>query len=199
MDQITARSETKNYTKAPEGQHQAVLVDVIDLGMHENVYQGVSKGKVQKCALVFQIDETNPDTGKRFEIAKDFTVSMGEKANLRKFLADWRGKSYTDAEAEEGAPLHKLEGVNALIQIEHRASKTNPGRSYANVLSVARLPKKMEPIGLDGYVRGEFWKERMGTKPQATTQFDNDPPPHDDNDFDDFPEALEDQDDDLPF
>ena len=193
MDQVTAKSGPNvEYAKAPEGQHQCVLVDVIDLKMHENIYMGESKGMVHKCALVFQIDAVNPDTKKRFEISKDFTVSMGEKANLRKFLAVWRGKSYSDAEAEGGAPLHKLEGVNGLMVVEHVRSKKNPDRTYANIVSVTGLPRGMEKISAENYTRAPYWKDRIGKpfeEPKQPTE----------NDFDDFPPPLEDQDDDLPF
>jgi hypothetical protein len=189
MDQVTARgSDQKEWAKAPEGQHQGVLVDVIDLKMHPNVYMGVQKGMVHKCALVFQIDEINPDTGKRFELSRDFTVSMGEKANLRKFLGVWRGKSYTDQEAEEGAPLHKLEGVNALIQVEHKQSKSNPDRSYANIVSVTGIPKGLAKIAPKDYERSEHWAKKIGESDRPA-----------DVSFDDFPAALEDGDDDLPF
>ncbi len=189
MDQIVARGgDTKEWAKAPEGQHQGVLVDVIDLKMHPNVYQGVTKGEVHKCALVFQIDEVNPDTGRRFELSRDFTVSMNEKANLRKFLGMWRGKSYTEAEAEEGAPLHKLEGVNALIQVEHKQSKANPERSYANIVSVTGLPKGMQKISPLDYARSEHWAAKVGHDFAPAVV-----------DADDFPAALTDEDDDLPF
>jgi hypothetical protein len=188
MDQIVARADAgRSFTKAPEGQHQAVCADVIDLGMHEESYGGKSKGLVHKCAIVFQIDELNPETGNRFEIGKEFTVSMGEKANLRKFLGTWRGKSYTDAEAAEGTPLHKLHGVNALIQVEHKPSKSNPDRSYANIVSITPLPKMMEKIAPSNYERPDFWKEKVA-KPRT-----EDPPPPDEY------EGGFDNDDDLPF
>jgi hypothetical protein len=162
MDQIIARDEPqKEWAKPSEGQHQCVLVDVIDLGYHEIEFQGKSKGLKQKCALVFQIDEVNPDTNRRFEPSQQFTVSMYEMANLRKFLETWRGKSYSDAEAEEGAPLHKLEGVNGLMQIEHKPGKANPKRVYANIVSVTPLPKAMRKIAPEKYVRAEFWQTKM--------------------------------------
>jgi hypothetical protein len=167
MDQIVAKADPqKAWTKAPEGSHGCVLVDVIDLGMHETSYMGASTGKKHKCALVWQIDEINPDTGKRFEMSREFTVSMHENAALRHFLGTWRGKSYSDQEAEEvGAPLHKLGSVPGLMSIEHKESKANPGRTYANVMSVTRLPKAMTPIKPDGYVRSEHWKDKIA-KPQ---------------------------------
>jgi hypothetical protein len=94
-------------------------------------------GSTQSCSRPTKI---NPETGKPFEISERFTVSMGEKANLRKFLGQWRGKTYTNAEAEEGAPLHKLEGVNALVQIGHNTSEAT-GKTYANIISIMPLPK----------------------------------------------------------
>jgi hypothetical protein len=162
VDTIIAKADPgKTFAKAPEGQHQAVCVDVIDLGMHEESFGGKSKGLTHKCAIVFQIDEVNPETGKRFEIGKEFTVSMGEKANLRKFLGSWRGKSYTATEAEQGTPLHKLGGVNALIQIEHKQSTQNPDRTYANIISVSSLPKGMKPIAPLDYARDQFWIDKI--------------------------------------
>lgn len=181
MDTIVAKgTASKPRIKPPEGSHQAVLVDVIDLGMHENIFNGENKGLVHKCALVWQLDAENPETNKRFEISKEFTVSMGEKANLRKFLGAWRGKSYSDQEAEEGAPLHKLEGVNGIMQIEHKQSKSNPDRTYANIVSLVPLMKSVERIVPENYQRADFWKEQIA-KPENIGN------------------APADQDDDLPF
>jgi hypothetical protein len=189
MDQIVAKADPqKAWAKAPEGSHIAVLVDVIDLGMRSETFPGQAPRMVHKCALVWQIDEVNPDTGKRFEMSKEFTVSMGEKANLRKFLSTWRGRSYTDAEAAEGAPLHKLYAVNGLMQIEHKQSKSNPDRTYANIVSVVALPKNVQKIAPDGYERSEHWKEKIA-KPQDPGPDENGYP----SDWDDS------SDDSLPF
>jgi hypothetical protein len=161
-DTITAKAQPeRSFVKAPEGQHQSVCVDVVDLGMHEQFWDGKSKGKVHKCAVVFQVDTVNPETRKRYEISQQFTVSMGEKATLRKFLGAWRGKTYSDAEAEAGVPLDKLEGVNGLMQIEHQASKRDPERIYANIVSLTPLPKGMQKIAAEDYTRDEYWKERI--------------------------------------
>lgn len=186
MDQITAKSDgSKTWAKASEGQHQCVLVDVIDLGMQQESYMGGPPKMVHKCALVWQIEEINPDTSNPFEMSKEFTVSMGEKANLRKFLGVWRGKSYTDAEATEGAPLHKLYAINGLMGIEHKQSKSNPERTYANVLSVSPLPKAMQKIQPNEYVRSDHWKEKIKAYQVA--------------DENDFPPPMDDDDDSLPF
>jgi hypothetical protein len=181
MDTIIARDEPQaEWAKPTEGQHQCVLVDVIDLGFHEVEFGGKSKGLKQKCALVFQIDETNPDTGRRHEISQRFTVSMYEMANLRKFLEAWRGKSYTEAEAEAGAPLHKMAGVNGLMQIEHKPAKSNPKKIYANIVSVTPLPKAMGKIAPEKYVRSDHW-EKAKAAPQDAGN--NSAPQQDDDDL----------------
>lgn len=186
VDQIIAKADAlKPWAKASEGSVQCVLVDVIDLGMQQESYMGGPVKLVHKCALVWQIDEINPDTGKRFEMSKEFTVSMGEKANLRKFLGAWRGKTYTDAEAAEGAPLHKLYGVNGIMAIEHKQSKANPDRTYAAIVSVSPLLKGMAKLapGQD-YERSEHWSKKL-----AAAVDDDAPPPDESGAFDD----------DLPF
>lgn len=176
-DQIVAKDDSTGYTRAPEGQYLGVCCDVIDLGMVENKMFA----KMQhKCALVFQIEEVNPQTGKRYEIAERFTVSMNEKARLRQFLGQWRGKSYTDEEAREGAPLHKLEGVPALLQIEHRQGSN--GKVYANIGAIMKAPRNVQ-IAIQDYERSPGWKKQAAPVAQDG----------------DFPPPLMDEDDDLPF
>lgn len=188
MDEITAKAEPlKPWPKASEGSVQCTLVDVIDLGMQHESYMGEPVKLVHKCALVWQIDEVNPDTSKPFEMSKEFTVSMGAKANLRKFLGVWRGKSYTDEQATEGAPLHKLYGVNGIMQIEHKQSKANPDRTYAQIVSVTPLIKgmtKIEPT--PGYERSKHWAEKLA----LATDDDDSPPPDESGSFEDSSDEI---------
>jgi len=177
-DEIIAKDEGGAYQLPPEGQFLAVCCDVIDLGMVENK----TYNKMQhKCAIVFQLDEEN-DKGARFEVAERFSVSMNEKANLRQFLGNWRGKTYSDAEAKEGAPLHKLEGVGALVQIQYNIGAN--GKTYANIGTIMKAPKGTA-IKIEGYKRWEGWKKSVAP------MHDDAPPPDDGGQFED--------DDDLPF
>ena len=188
MDAATAKAGDKAYSLAPEGQWQFVCVDGISLGLHPNPS---FNGKIEeKYALIFQIDEINPDTGKRFELAQRFTLTMGKKANLRKFLGQWRGRSYTEDEAKAGAPLAALEGVNGFVVVEHKPSKDGE-KTYANILSVSPLPKGTKKIVAVGYSRDEYWAtvQAKAVAPQESAP----------SDFEDFPSALADESDDLPF
>jgi len=185
MDAATAKA--KPYTLVPEGQFQFVCVDGINLGLHANQSYG---GKLEeKYAFVFQIDETNPDTGKRFELAQRFTLSVGAKSNLVKFLGQWRGKSYSPEEAKAGVSLAVLEGVNGFMVVEHKPSKSGD-KIFANILSVSPLPRGTKKLVSDGYERAEYWSE---VQAKAIAPKEPDEPGS-------YPSALADEDDsDLPF
>lgn len=167
-DQITVKNESKPFTKVSEGTHQAVCVDIINLGYKEESYQGQAPKWTPKCAIVWQVEEINPDTGKRHIIVKEYTISFGEKARLRKDLGAWRGKSYSEDEAVDGAPLHKLESVNCMLQIEHKPSQNGTGRSYTNILSITPIPKNLPKIGAVGYERPDWIKKGAETPGQTT-------------------------------
>jgi hypothetical protein len=154
----------------PEGQYQAVCVDVIDVGETVEQYQNKPPKLAHKIVIVWQLAEDNPETGRPYEVSREFTLSFGEKANLRKVLGNWRGKSYTDEEADKGIPLHKLAGVNALLTVEHKTS--GAGRKYAVVKdSLTPLPRQMGRMEPRDYTRAEFWQERKGEYAAAAAVF----------------------------
>ena len=198
-DELTVKDEGKSYTPAPEGAQHAVCVDVIDLGDTMESFQGGTPERKHKVALVFQTDEENPETGKRFEPSIEFTVSFGAKSNLRKFLGNWRGKPYSDEEARAtGAPLHKLVGVNAILNIQHKTS--GAGRLYAIIASVTPPLKSMPKLVPHKYERSEHWakrKEEYAAKVREHEQ--RTAPVGAAVNFNDLPEPLEPVDDDLPF
>lgn len=74
-------------------------------------------------------------------ISKEYTLSMHEKANLRKDLESWRGKGFTEEQAEN-FDITKLLGIPCMLSIIHKISKS--GSEYATISSIATLPKGME-------------------------------------------------------
>jgi hypothetical protein len=143
----TARSEGTTFEPAPGGVHQAVCVDVVDMGVLEVTYAGVTK-KQHKVRLVWQIEELMDD-GKPFIVQKRYTLSLNEKATLRKDLEGWRGRSFTDAELA-GFDLEVLVGINCLLNVVQRKPAD---RTYANVEAVMPLKRGMEKLTPRGYVR----------------------------------------------
>ena len=118
---------------APEGVHQAVCVDVVDLG--QVTTQWATRPMVQ---VRWQVNEINPNSGKRYMVVKRYTASLASKSNLYADLVAWRGKVFS-AEELKGFDLEKLIGANCQIQIVHNVK--DGGRVYGNVQAVIPLAK----------------------------------------------------------
>ena len=142
---IIARDNQKEWTPAPEGLHQAVCVDVIDLGEVDTAW-----GKKPKVRVVWQIEEISPDDNKRCRVQKQYTISLSEKANLRKDLECWRGRKFTSEELK-GFDLEKLVGVNCQLQIIHNLS--DEGKTYANIQAIIAAAKGIPKIAAVDYQR----------------------------------------------
>jgi hypothetical protein len=73
-------------------------------------------------------------------ISQEFTLSLTEKANLRKLLESWRGKGFTETEARN-FDITKLIGVQGLMNIIHK-EKLN-GEMKQVISSITPVPKGM--------------------------------------------------------
>lgn len=145
----TAGSDSASFTPAPEGVHQAVCVDVIDKGMVETKgFNGAPPKKKHMVSIAWQIDELRDD-GKRFLVYRRYTLSLNEKASLRKDLESWRGRKFTRDE-EMGFDVETVIGANCMLNIQHNQSGD---KVYANVVSVMPKHKSMPNLVADGYER----------------------------------------------
>jgi hypothetical protein len=203
-DKKTVKDEAPPPHEA--GQFAAVCVDVIDLGLNVETFQGQPPEIKDKTALVFRTENAEGEDKPRY-IHQEFATSMGKKSNMRKFLESWRGKAYTDEESRKnGIPLDKLDGVGALITVAHKVSAK--GNTYAVILSIAPLPKQMRDAmpAANGYKRPEFWDKRKASYRAAVEEFQNKAGVAADlkaqnatQEFGDYPEVSDVEDDDLPF
>lgn len=150
---IVAKRPNTSFTPAPEGPQQAVCVDVVDLGLVEQNF-GSDEGDATlkpMVRIVWHSAEIDPATGKPYTISNRYTLSLHEKANLRKHLESWRGRVFTEAELD-GFDLETVIGANAYIQIVHKVS--GKGQTFANIASIMSLPKGMTGLPVTaGYTR----------------------------------------------
>lgn len=166
-----------SFIPAPEGQFAAVCADVVDLGMITTEWNG-SKRTAHKIRVVFLIEEFTDDN-RPFTVSQLFTLSLSEKANLRKFLESWRGKAFTPAELSDGFDVEKLIGANAVVQVVHA---TKGDKVYANIQTIMKPMKGMNAVAIpQDYVRA---KDRA---------------PEEGKSFDQIKREVEEEDDDLPF
>ena len=138
-----------NFKRIPPGVYVGRCYSLIDLGTQTETgkFGVTSAHKIRiQWELFGDDDEGNPLTidvdGKEMPltISKKYTVSLHEKANLRKELAAWRGKDFTEDEAK-AFDISKLVGHYCMINIVH--SDTN-GKIYANVAGISPLPSALK-------------------------------------------------------
>jgi hypothetical protein len=129
----------------PAGNYVARCFQIIDLGTQVEVYNGDTKEQHK-----IRISWETPTETKVFKeelgeqpyiVSQEYTLSLGDKANLRKMLVSWRGKDFTEEELQ-GFDILKLLGKPCMIQVIHKTSKS--GNQYITIGSVANLPKGIE-------------------------------------------------------
>ena len=144
---IVAKASSSSYIPAPAGTHAAVCVDVVDLGVMEVNFGGKTK-KQHKINIVWQIDEVREDN-KPYQLWKRYTLSLHEKAGLRKDLESWRGRPFTPDELE-GFDVEAVLNVGCMLSVIHNVKD---GSTYANVAAVMKLPKGMTAPTPRDYMR----------------------------------------------
>jgi len=127
------------FEQCPAGSFAARCYQIIDLGHQTIEWQGTAK-VVPKVRITWEFNEAMAD-GRPFSISKEYTASIGDKANLRKDLEAWRGRPFT-AEELRNFSLENVLGAPCLLGVVHRPSKDG-SKVYANVGSVMALPKGM--------------------------------------------------------
>ena len=135
------------FEPAPAGVHAATCVDVVDLGIVDVTWKGVTKQQ-HKVRVAWQIAENRED-GKPFMVFRRYTLSLHEKAALRKDLESWRGQAFT-AEESRSFDVEPMIGRGCLLNVTHNVVED---KTFANVVGVMPLPKGMTAPEPRDYVR----------------------------------------------
>lgn len=131
----------RDFKKVPPGCHFAICNAVIDLGIQESTFKGESKSQ-HKIYIRWEVPDervTYEKDGEEVEgpcsIGAMYTLSLSEKANLRKVLENWRGKPFTKEELR-GFDVTSIAGKCCQVMVQH----SEDGK-YANVTGVMGLSK----------------------------------------------------------
>lgn len=189
-DQVIAKQTGIEFSPHPEGQFAMTCVDVVDMGERLKSFKGTNPYLAATVKLVFQSGEVN-EAGRLHEVSREFSLSMGKKANLRAFLGSWRGKSYTDEQARKGVELHKLVGQSALVSVEHKTN-ADGSRTYANISTIAPLPKGLPAPTLPPWERPAFFEDQIARYAKEAEDFRRASAPPPATGLEDVPAALKD-------
>ena len=148
MGLVIKMSDGKERELLPEGNHDAIVYQLVELGTQPNNYgpdkRVLSIGWELPGLPPFEADDGTkkpkcywqrynlPDEGK----------GLHPKSNLRKMLVKWRSRDFTPEEME-GFELKTILGKPCIIRIEHEVSDTT-GKLYQKLMSVRKWPKDKE-------------------------------------------------------
>jgi len=182
-----------DFEPCPEGPQQLVCCDVVDLGVLDVTWQGQIK-RQHKIQIRWQSQEHDAKDGKPFLLVSRYTLSMHEKANLRKVLEQWRGRKFDNDAAAEAFDIESVIGANGFGNVIH--NKGEKGGVFANLASIMPLPKGMPKASVRDYIRMcDRDDYKAPEKPQPAEDDDFRSNRHDDGpDFASAPSV-----DDIPF
>lgn len=159
---LVSENTTATYTPCPPGSYLARCIKLVDLGTQTTDYQGEAK-TAHKVLIAFEVldPDTRRDDGEAFVLNKRYTLSLHEKAALRKELASWRGRDFTPEELK-GFDLKTVLGAPAFVSV---VETTKGDRTYSNIAGVMKAPKGMPvPSGTEALV---LW-DMTATSPDWT-------------------------------
>lgn len=156
MGFIAKDSGGGNFKRVPAGAYIGRCYSLVDLGtqLSSGQYGEKMQHKIRIAWELFGEDEQgNPLTVEvdghemPMTISKSYTVSLHEKSGLRKDLAAWRGKDFTDEEAKS-FDVSKLIGAYCMVNV---TTSESGGKTYSNVAGLTPLPgalknAKPEPV-----------------------------------------------------
>lgn len=126
----------------PAGNYVARCYSMIHIGTVEEDILGEKK-TLNKVRITWELPGEmrvfQEDKGEQpLVISKEYTLSMHEKATLRRDLESWRGRSFTDEQAKS-FDITKLLGVPCMLNIIHKTTKS--GNTVAVISNISSIPK----------------------------------------------------------
>jgi hypothetical protein len=129
---------TKVFEAVTEMIQPGVLADIIDKGQVPNKFK---PGTTQhKCCFVWIVAEEDSE-GRNKRVFKNFTVSLHEKASLRKFLGTL---GYKDFEKGSSFELESLIGTQRMLVMSEEDGEN--GKKYVNITATMPLKKGLKPV-----------------------------------------------------
>jgi hypothetical protein len=140
---------SSDFKLPPAGSFLARLYRIIDIGTQTTEWMGKKKMQ-RKIIAMFELHGEDNDgqplqtaEGKPLIVSKRYTLSLDEKATLRKDLEAWRGKAFTQEELD-GFNLEVLLGKCCMVNVTH---STYDGKEYANIANISQVPSALKKLG----------------------------------------------------
>ncbi len=114
---IIAEKTNDDFERLQAGTYQALCIGVYDVGFEKSSFLGQEK-ILHKIIVLWEVDSRMTKgefKDKRFLVSKSYTLSLAEKANLRKDLESWQGHKFGDE--VKSFDVEKIICANCLLSI----------------------------------------------------------------------------------
>lgn len=125
----------KEFEAISEMLQPGVLADIVDKGMVPNKFK--PGAEQHKCYFMWIVAEEDSE-GRNKRVFQSFTVSLNEKASLRKFLATLGIK---DFEAGKPFDLESLIGTKRMLVLNQEDSQEKGGKPFIKITATMPLKK----------------------------------------------------------
>lgn len=139
MALVLPKNESSSYEACPEGNHVACCYAIVDLGTHEESFDGQPPKSKRKVFIQWEICSESRQDGSCFRIGDFYALSSHQKSNFRKDLESWRGKAFSD-EDFGNFRLQKLLGKPCMLNV---VQIEKDGKTKSKIASIASMPKGM--------------------------------------------------------
>ncbi len=148
MGLIANGKTKKNLDPVPADTYRAVCYAIYDIGTHVNP---VFKSKNHQVIIIWELPDLLMDYEKDGVtkqmprvISKTYTLSLGEKAILRRDLQSWRGRVFTEEELD-GFDIKNLLGANGLLQVIVKKKEKGTFAEVSTIMPLMKGMQKVEP------------------------------------------------------
>lgn len=138
-----------DFKRIPPGSYIARCYLLVDMGeqLSDGKFGQSVQHKIRLGWEVFGEDETGAPLTVEYEgvqrqmtIGKTYTLSLNEKAGLRKDLTSWRGRDFSPEELE-GFDITNILNVYCMLNI---TTSEKDGKTYTNISAITPLPSALK-------------------------------------------------------
>lgn len=138
-----------DFKRIPVGSHVARCYLLVDMGeqLSDGKFGQSVQHKIRLGWEVFGEDETGAPltveidgVQRQMTIGKTYTLSLNEKAGLRKDLTSWRGRDFSPEELE-GFDITNILNVYCMLNI---TTSEKDGKTYTNISAITPLPSALK-------------------------------------------------------
>jgi hypothetical protein len=160
-----------SYEPIPEGVFQAVCYGIYDLGTQYNEKWNKTAHRVlitwETPENRIELEKDGKTVNLPRAISKEYTLSLHQKAQLKKDLENWRGRTFTKEELA-GFDLQNILKANCMIQIIHTKKDD---KTYANVSAIMPLMKQIAKLKPENPVKFFSFEDANPMIPADTPQW----------------------------